>query len=157
MVKAQAISVKDRYKSSYDQTTGIFSLKTRIRRLKSSPESYGHGSNFKVFYKFRALITQCLLLLPPRYFPYEIKMDKYRPCPSMISMFTSDSQHPPRSRHAVHLGVNDPSFIFSETRLSPDFKEKRLQILYLALLTGSRTEKNKLSHAFHHVQRKSIH
>ena len=22
----------------------------------------------------------------------------------MISMFTSDSQHPPRSRHAVHLG-----------------------------------------------------
>ena len=31
-------------------------------------------------------------------------MDKYRPYPSMISMFTSDSQHPPRSRHAVHLG-----------------------------------------------------
>ena len=22
----------------------------------------------------------------------------------MISMFTSDSQHPPRSKHAVHLG-----------------------------------------------------
>ena len=32
-------------------------------------------------------------------------MDKYRPCPSIIAMFTSDSQHPPRSRHAVYLGV----------------------------------------------------
>ena len=31
-------------------------------------------------------------------------MDKYRPCPSQIAMFTSDSQHPPRSRHAVYLG-----------------------------------------------------
>ena len=31
-------------------------------------------------------------------------MDKYRPCPSIIAMFTSDSQHPPRSRHAVYLG-----------------------------------------------------
>ena len=46
----------------------------------------------------------CLLHSSPRNFPYEIKMDKYRPYPSMISMFTSDSQHPPRSRHAVHLG-----------------------------------------------------
>ena len=45
------------------------------------------------------------LLSSPRNFPYEIKMDKYRPYPSMISMFTSDSQHPLRSRHAVHLGV----------------------------------------------------
>ena len=48
----------------------------------------------------------CLLHSSPRNFPYEIKLDKYRPYPSMISMFTSDSQHPPRSRHAVHLGVN---------------------------------------------------
>ena len=31
-------------------------------------------------------------------------MDKYRPCPSIIAMVTSDSQHPPRSRHAVYLG-----------------------------------------------------
>ena len=31
-------------------------------------------------------------------------MDKYRPCPSIIAMFTSDSQHPPRSRYAVYLG-----------------------------------------------------
>ena len=31
-------------------------------------------------------------------------MDKYRPCPSIIAMFTSDSQHPPRSIHAVYLG-----------------------------------------------------
>ena len=49
----------------------------------------------------------CLLLSSPRNFQYEIKTDKYRPYPSMISMFTSDSQHPPNSRHAVHLG--DPS------------------------------------------------
>ena len=34
-------------------------------------------------------------------------MDKYRPCPSIIAMFTSDSQHPPRSRHAVYLGGLD--------------------------------------------------
>ena len=33
-------------------------------------------------------------------------MDKYRPYPSIIAMFTSDSQHPPRSRHAVYLGVS---------------------------------------------------
>ena len=32
-------------------------------------------------------------------------MDKYRPCPSIIAMFTSDSQHSPRSKHAVYLGV----------------------------------------------------
>ena len=32
-------------------------------------------------------------------------MDKYRPYPSIIAIFTSDSQHPPRSRHAVYLGV----------------------------------------------------
>ena len=48
----------------------------------------------------------CLLHSSPRNFPYEIKMDKYRPYPSMISMFISDSQHPPRSRHAVHLGAH---------------------------------------------------
>ena len=47
----------------------------------------------------------CLLPSSPRNFPYETKMDKYRPYPSMISMFSSDSQHPPSSRHAVHLGV----------------------------------------------------
>ena len=39
-------------------------------------------------------------------------MDKYRPCPSIIAMFTSDSQHPPRSRHAVYLGDSNDSFKF---------------------------------------------
>ena len=33
-------------------------------------------------------------------------MDKYRPCPSIFCLFTSGSQHPPRSRHAVYLGGN---------------------------------------------------
>ena len=61
----------------------------------------------------------CLLLSSPRNFPYEIKMDKYRPYPSMISMFTSDSQHPPRSSYAVHLGdVADLLESFGES--SPD-------------------------------------
>ena len=32
-------------------------------------------------------------------------MNKYRPCPSIIAMFTSDSQHPPRSKHAVYLVI----------------------------------------------------
>ena len=45
----------------------------------------------------------CLLLSSPRNFQYEIKTDKYNPYPSMISMFTSDSQHPPKFIHAVHL------------------------------------------------------
>ena len=55
----------------------------------------------------------CLLLSSPRNFKYEIKTDKYRPYPSIISMFTSDSQHPPKSRHAVHLGVHySVDFIF---------------------------------------------
>ena len=39
-------------------------------------------------------------------------MDKYRPCSSIIAMFTSDSQHPPRSRHAVYLGVYYLSIIY---------------------------------------------
>ena len=86
----------------------FFHWKIHIRRLRSRPESYRHGS--KVFNRFRVLITQyreaiCLLLSSPRNFQYEIKTDKYNPYPSMISMFTSDSQHPPKSRHAVHLGV----------------------------------------------------
>ena len=34
-------------------------------------------------------------------------MDKYRPCPYIIAMLTSDSQHPPRSKHAVYLGVDE--------------------------------------------------
>ena len=46
----------------------------------------------------------CLQLSSPSNFLYEIKMDKYRPCPSIFAMFTSDSQHPPRCRHAVYLG-----------------------------------------------------
>ena len=37
-------------------------------------------------------------------------MDKYRPSPSIFAMFTSDSQHPPRSRHAVYLGGNTELF-----------------------------------------------
>ena len=36
-----------------------------------------------------------------------IKTDKYNPYPSMILMFTSDSLHPPKSRHAVHLDQPD--------------------------------------------------
>ena len=56
----------------------------------------------------------CLLLSSPRNFQYEIIMDKYRPYPSMISMFTSDSQHPPRSRQAVHLG-DEPARCFNES------------------------------------------
>ena len=55
----------------------------------------------------------CLLLSSPRNFQYEIKTDKYNPYPSMISMFTSDSQHPPKTRHAVHLGVETRSFALS--------------------------------------------
>ena len=86
----------------------FFHRKIHIRRLKSRPESYRHGS--KVFNRFRVLSLNieatCLLLSSPRNFQYEIKTDKYNPYPSMISMFTSDSQHPPNSRHAVHLGGN---------------------------------------------------
>ena len=36
----------------------------------------------------------------------EIKSSQYRPCPAPKSLFTFDSQHPPRSRHAVYLGVH---------------------------------------------------
>ena len=54
----------------------------------------------------------CLLHSSTRNFPYEIKMDNYRPYPSMISMFTSDRQQPPRSRHADHLGVAEVSKLY---------------------------------------------
>ena len=43
-------------------------------------------------------------------------MDKYRSCPSIIAMFTSDSQHPPRSRHAVYLGDIVMLFITIHTK-----------------------------------------
>ena len=56
IVAAQAISAKGWYKSSYDQTNSLFSLKIHIPRLKSRPESYGDGS--KVFNRFWVLITQ---------------------------------------------------------------------------------------------------
>ena len=36
-------------------------------------------------------------------------MDKYRPCPSIFCLFTSGSQHPPRSTHAVYLGEDVPT------------------------------------------------
>ena len=36
-------------------------------------------------------------------------MDKCKPCPSIIAMFTSGSQHPPRSGHAAYLGGNNVS------------------------------------------------
>ena len=47
-------------------------------------------------------------------------MDKYRPCPSIIAMFTSDSQHPPRSKHAVYLGdvVNTMGIILDNDNLA---------------------------------------
>ena len=38
-------------------------------------------------------------------------MDKYSPYPSIIAMFTSDSQHPPRSKHAVYLGDHDKLYL----------------------------------------------
>ena len=57
----------------------------------------------------------CLLLLSPRNFQYEIKMNKYNPYPSMISMFTTDSQHPPKSRHAVHLGAKAHISLHNQT------------------------------------------
>ena len=41
-------------------------------------------------------------------------MDKYRQCPSIIAMFTSDSQHPPRSKHAVYLGVVEKFILFKK-------------------------------------------
>ena len=75
----------------------------------------------------------CLLLSPPRNFLYEIKTDKYRPYPSMISMFTSDSQHPPRSRHVVHLG---------DVCLVRSLKSDQLEILlsvYTSIVFLSRT------------------
>ena len=45
-------------------------------------------------------------------------MDKYRPCPSIIAMFTSDSQHPPRSKHAVYLGDGRENKFVEKTGLT---------------------------------------
>ena len=116
MVATQAISFRGWYKSSYDQTTSLFILKNSHLRLKSRP-SPPTDMDQKYFTDSESLSLNikatCLLLSSPRNFPYEIKMDKYRPCPSMISMFTSGSQYPPRSRHAVHMGATVP----------PSFKE----------------------------------
>ena len=36
---------------------------------------------------------------------YDIKPAQSRPCAAQNSLFTSDSQHPPRFGHAVYLGV----------------------------------------------------
>ena len=49
-------------------------------------------------------------------------MDKYRPCPSIFCLFTSGSQHPPRSTHAVYLGANGMMAInkFQTSRLTFD-------------------------------------
>ena len=75
--------------------------------------------------------ANCLLPSSPRNFQYEIKMDKYNPYPSMISMFTSDSQHPPKSRHAVHLGVDGQSY--PSQPLQPNYKADQFVDCYRAL------------------------
>ena len=67
----------------------------------------------------------CMLLSSPINFPYEIKMDKYRPYPFMISMFTSDSQHPPRSRHAVHLGDTSIAIFLSAAITTQEENDRR--------------------------------
>ena len=68
----------------------------------------------------------CLLLSSPGNFLKEIQTDKYRPCPSTIAMFTSDSQHPPRSRHAVYLGekviVITPGDRYGSNQESMDYR-----------------------------------
>ena len=110
MVAAQAISVKGWYKSSNDQTTSLFSMKNSHSPFEKSPWILQTWMK-SIFTDSESLSLNreatCLLLSSPRNFQYEIKTDKYRPYPSMISLFTSDSQHPPKSRHAVHLGVYD--------------------------------------------------
>ena len=92
---------------SYDQTNSIFFIENFtivVWKVAQGPTDMGqkhltHSESLS----FNIEAT-CLLLLSPRNFLYEIKMDKYRPCPAIIAMFTSDSQHPPKSRHAVYLG-----------------------------------------------------
>ena len=62
-------------------------------------------------------------------------MDKYRPCPSIIAMFTSDSQHPPRSKHAVYLG--EQAF----TKMAIPFKQTLACDEHCELLIASSNEK----------------
>ena len=116
MVVAQAMSFKVWYKSSYDQTTSLFFIEKftfAVWKVTLSPtdmdQKYFTGSQ-SLSLNIKAT---CLLLSSPRNFPYEIKMDKYRLCLSMISTFTYGSTYPLRSRHAVHLGATVP----------PSFKE----------------------------------
>ena len=61
-------------------------------------------------------------------------MDKYRPCPSIIAMFTSDSQHPPRSRHAVYLG-EDTFGVFIDFKKAFDYVDRNV-LLYKLLSSG---------------------
>ena len=109
IVAAEAICVKNWYKSSFDRSNDwqFIHWKFHIRRLNSLLESYVHGSKHWTYSKSLSLNIEatCLLLSSPRNIQYEMKVDKYGPCPSMISMLSSDSQHPPRSRNVVHLGV----------------------------------------------------
>ena len=106
MVAAQAISVKVDISPAMIKPVAFFHWKIHIRRLKITLNPMDIDHKYLTDSESLSLNIEatCLLLSSPRNFPYEIKMDKYRPYPSMISMFTSDSQHPPRSRHAVHLG-----------------------------------------------------
>ena len=62
-------------------------------------------------------------------------MDKYRPCPSIIAIFTSDSQHPPRSKHAVYLG--DITFDDHDMTLFTE-KQRRHMIHTIEFLCDSR-------------------
>ena len=73
-------------------------------------------------------------------------MDKYRPCPTIIAMFTSDSQHPPRSRHAVYLGAYEMRLtttsearafkISSRTELGPSTRHFNRTLGYLPQVAG---------------------
>ena len=108
MVAAQTLTAKGWCKASYDQTTSLFFIEKftfAVWKVALSPTD--NDQKYLTDSESLSLNIQatCLLPLSPRNFPYEIKKDGYRPWPSMISMFTFDSQHPPRSRHAVYLGA----------------------------------------------------
>ena len=104
--------------SSNDQTTSLFSLKNShspFENLNPTDKDQKYLTDSETL--SLNIEATCLLLSSPRNFQYEIKTDKYNPYPSMISMFTSDSQHPPKFRHAVHLGVYTTVDISNEAKL----------------------------------------
>ena len=86
--------------SKYSSKLLHFRIQMRFKTLTDSVQKYVLFTELSSF----CILSTYMLFLSLKANLNEIKSSQYRPCPTQNPLFTSGSQHPPRSRHTVHLG-----------------------------------------------------